>query len=164
MTQSDLIQGVDARYKLYELDARARGAIKQIWPTIAPHLDKAVDTILNAAEKLSHISSIVVQHRNLIKRLEISHLEALLNGDLDTNYFESCRKTVEQEAALGIDARFRSTAGNCVLRAALDALEQKHRFSRSKLVENAKLVSQVIAFDVANAMTLHREAAEMSAH
>jgi methyl-accepting chemotaxis protein len=164
MAQSELIQGVDARYKLYELDARARGAIKQIWPTIAPHLDKAVDTILDATAKLSHLSPVVVQHRNLIKKLEISHLEALLSGDLDANYFESCRKTVEQEAALGIDARFRSTAGNCVLRAALDALERKHRFSHSKLIENAKLVSQAIAFDVANAMTLHREAAEMSAH
>jgi len=164
MTQSELIQGVEARYKLYELDARARSAIKQIWPTIAPHLDKAVDAILEATAKLSSISLSVVQHRDLIKKLEISHLEALLSGDLGTKYFESCRKTVEQEAALGIDARFRSTAGNCVLRAALDALQRKHRFSRSKLVENAKLVSQVIAFDVANAMTLHREAAEIGAH
>jgi methyl-accepting chemotaxis protein len=164
MTESEPIQGVEARYQLYELDARARSAIKQIWPTIAPHVDKAVEAILEATAKLSSISPAVLQHRDLIKKLEISHLEALLSGDLDTKYFVSCRKTVEQEAALGIDARFRSTAGNCVLRAALDALQRKHRFSRTKFVENAKLVSQVIAFDVANAMTLHREAAEIDAH
>jgi len=164
MTQSELIQGIEARCKLYELDARARSAIKQIWPTIAPHLDKAVDAILEATAKLPRIAPAVIAHRDLIRTLEIAHLEALLNGDLDTRYFESCRKTVEQEAALGIDARFRSTAGNHLLRAALDALARKHKFSRARLVENAKLVSQVIAFDVANAMTLHREAAETTAH
>ena len=74
------------------------------------------------------------------------------------------RTTVEQEAALGIDARFRSTAGNYVQRAAWDALARKHRFSRVKLVEGAKLLSKAMAFDVANAMTLHREAAEKTAH
>jgi methyl-accepting chemotaxis protein len=164
VTQNESIQGVEVRYKLYELDARARSEIKQIWPTIAPHIAKAVDTILDATARLSHISPTVTKHRDVIKKLEIAHLEALLGGDLDADYFMSCRKTVEQEAALGIDARFRSTAGNCVLRAAMDALQRKHWYSRAKAFERAKLVSQVIAFDVANAMTLHREAAEMSAH
>jgi methyl-accepting chemotaxis protein len=47
-----------------------------------------------------------------------------------------------------------------VLRAALDALARQHRFSPKMLAQIAKLVSQVIAFDVGNAMTLHREAEE----
>ena len=160
MPQSTPIQGVETRYALYELDAQARRAIKHIWPTIAPHIDKAVDAILDATAGILHISAIVAQHRTLIKALEVSHLEALLNGELDGRYFESCRKTVEQESALGFDARLRSTAGNYVLRAAIDALTRKHRFSPRKLAESAKLVSQAIAFDVANAITLHREAAE----
>ena len=164
MAPDELIHGVESRYSLYELDVQARSAIKSLWPIVAPHVDKAVDAIIDAAAKLPHISSTVLQHRALIKKLEISHLEALLSSDLDTRYFESCRKTVEQEAALGIDARFRSTVGNYVLRAALDALARKHKFSRSKLVQDVKLLSQVLAFDVANAMTLHREATEMAAH
>ncbi len=163
MLQSELIQDVESRYELYRLDAGARSAIKQIWPTIAPHLEKAVDAILDATEKLPRLSSVVKQHRDLIKKLEMSHLQALLSGDLDTHYFVSCRKTVEQEAALGFDARLRSTAGNYVLRAALRALAYKHKFSRATLVKNVELVSQVIAFDVANAMTLHRQAAEANA-
>ncbi len=161
MTQDEPIQGVESRYRLYELDARARGAIKQIWPTIAPHLDEAVDGILKAASGLPHLAGVVREHGPLIKKLEIAHLEALLNGDLDSAYFESCRKTVEQEMALGFDARFRSTAGNYLLRGAMEALSRKHRFSRKKLVEKTTLLSKAIAFDVANAMTLHREAAEI---
>ena len=164
MTPGEIIEGVEARYALYQLDAAARSAIKRIWPTIAPHLDRAVDAILDATANLPIISAIVAQHRDLIKKLELSHLQALLSGDLGEHYFESCRRTVEQESALGFDGRLRSTAGNYVLRAALDALARKHRFSPRKLAENAKLVSQAIAFDVANAMTLHREASEKAGH
>ena len=142
---------------------KARSAIKLMWPTIAPHLENAVDAILDAAANLPNVAAITRQHRALIKQLELSHLEALLNGDLGAPYFESCQKTVEQEAALGFDARLRSTAGNYVLRAAIDALARKHRFAPAKLAESTKLLSQAIAFDVANAMTLHREAASKAA-
>jgi hypothetical protein len=160
---SQLIQGVEGRYGLYELDAPARRAIKELWPAIAPALDRAVDAILDATAKLALVGPIVAPHRDFIKQLELSHLETLLNGELDHAYFESCIKTVGEEAALGFDARLRSTAGNYVLRAALDALARKYWYSPAKLAAGAKLVSQVLAFDVANAMTLHREAAEKAA-
>ena len=160
---SQLIQGVEGRYGLYELDAAARRAIKDLWPTIAPVLDRAVDAILDATAKLALVGAVVAPHRDFIKQLELSHLQALFNGELDQAYSESCIKTVGEEAALGFDARFRSTAGNYVLRAALDTLARKYWYSPAKLAASAKLVSQVLAFDVANAMTLHREAAEKAA-
>src|SRR5262249_62228322 len=74
------------------------------------------------------------------------------------------RRTAEREAEIGLAARIRSPAGNPVLRGALYALARTHRFSPAKLAERAKVVSQVISFDVANAMTLHRQAAERAAH
>jgi methyl-accepting chemotaxis protein len=160
---SQLIQGVESRYALYELDAPARRAIKQLWPVIAPALEQAVDAILEATTKLPRVGSIAMAKRDFIKQLELSHLEALLNGELDRAYFESCKRTVGQEAELGFDARLRSTAGNYVLRAALDALARKYWYSPAKVAAGTKLVSQVLAFDVANAMTLHREAAENAA-
>ena len=160
---SQIIQGVESRYALYELDAPARSAVKLLWPVVAPVLETAVEAILNATAGMPKIGAIVLQNRELIKRLELSHLEALLNGELDDAYFVSCQKTVSQEAALGFDARLRSTAGNYVLRASLDALARKHRYSSAKLAKSGKLLSQVLAFDVANAMTLHREAAEKAA-
>jgi methyl-accepting chemotaxis protein len=159
MPPSELIPGVESRFGVYDLDVQARKTVKRIWPTIAPNLERAVDAILHTMNT-SIISDIVEQHRDLIKKLELAHMEALLNGELDDRYFESCRKTVKREAALGIDARFRSTVGNGVLRMGLDALARKHKFSPAMLAEQAKLLSKVIAFDVANAMTLHREAEE----
>src|SRR5580704_16095341 len=125
MAESEPIQNIEARLQLYALDARARGAIKQLWPAIESQLEKAVDEILDAAAKLPNIAKAIAQHRTLIKNLEMAHLKALMNGNLDGHYFESCRKTVEQEAALGLDARFRSTAGSYFFRQALDALGHK---------------------------------------
>ena len=88
----------------------------------------------------------------------------MLGGNLDHRYAELCRHTVEREAAIGLDARIRSSSGNFVQRAAFDALARKHRFAPTRLAERSKVVSQVISFDVANAMTLHRQAAEKAAH
>src|SRR5215831_1141435 len=67
-----LIQGVESRYGLYGLDAPARSAIKKLWPTIAPHLDQAVGAILDATAGLVAVGPIVAQHRDFIKRLELS--------------------------------------------------------------------------------------------
>lgn len=46
---SQLIQGVEARYALYELDAPARRAIKELWPAITPVMEKAIEAILIAS-------------------------------------------------------------------------------------------------------------------
>jgi methyl-accepting chemotaxis protein len=160
MGSNESIHGIESRYALYALDGRARGMVRKLWPTIAPHVGTAVDAILDATKNIPNVAGIVAQNRALIRKLELAHLEALLNGELGDDYIESCRRTVGHEASLGLDARYRSTAGNFVLRVAMDTLAHKHRFSPRKLAESTKLISQVIAFDVANAMTLHREAAE----
>ena len=130
---------------------------------IAPNLDRAIDEILSALTLLPQVGEIARRNREVIKKLEVAHFAALFGGDLDERYAESCRRTVEQEAALGFDARIRSTAGNYALKAALDALARRYRFSSARAAEYGKAVSQVIGFDVANAMTLHRQAAEQAA-
>ncbi len=163
MAPPDLVQAFEARLALYQLDDRARRILPQIWPVIAPTLDRAIGDIIAAASRLPGIGAAVAANAAVIKKLELAHLQALLGGALDQTYAASCHNTVLQEAAIGLDARIRSTAGSYVLKAALDALAHKHRFSRARLVEHTKLVSQVLSFDVANAITLHRQAREQAA-
>jgi methyl-accepting chemotaxis protein len=162
MAPVDLVQSFDARLSLYELDDRARCILAETWPVIAPTMQGAIDHIIVAASRLPGIGAAIEQNVAMLKKLELAHLQALLGGKLDRHYAESCRATVLQEAAIGLDARIRSTAGSYALRAALDALARKHRLSPARLVERAKVVSQVISFDVANAMTLHRQAREQA--
>src|ERR1700686_1194877 len=162
MAQTDLVQAFEARLALYCLDDRARRILAETWPVIEPGLEEAITEIIVAIRVLPRIGEIVGKNAELYKKLEAAHFRALLGGKLDGAYAESCRHTVAQEAALGLDARIRSTAGSYVLQAALDALARKYWFSAAKVAERGRVVSQAISFDVANAMTLHRQAAEQA--
>ena len=161
MTSTDLVQAFDARLAIYDLDDRAQRIIAEIWPIIAPHLERAVEENIAATIKMAFVGTIVAQNTDLLKNLELAHYRALLVGKPDRHYAELCRDTVEQEAAIGLDARMRSIAGSFVLKAALDALARKYRFSPARLVECTKIISRVICFDIASAITLHLEAAEL---
>jgi methyl-accepting chemotaxis protein len=160
MTPTDFVQAFEARLALYSLDDRARRVLAETWPVIAPGVERAIDEILVAVRVLPRIGDIVTQNAELFKKLELAHFRALLGGNLDAAYAEACRGTVEQEAAIGLDGRIRSTTGSYVLKAALDALARKYRFSSATVVSRGTVIAQVISFDVANAMTLHRQAAE----
>src|SRR5262249_9307261 len=151
------------RRTFYKIDNRVCSILAAVWPIIAPTIDRSIEEVIDGVLELP-IGDRVAPHRESVAKLELAHFQALLGGDLDRRYAESCRRTVEREAEIGLDARIRSSAGKTVLRGALDALARAPRFSPAKLAERAKVVSQVISFDVANAMTLHRQAAERAAH
>jgi hypothetical protein len=163
MPPADLVPEFETRRAFYKIDNRVCSILAAAWPIIAPTIDRSIKEVVEGLLDLP-IGERVAPNRDPIIKLELAHFQALLGGNLDHRYAESCRHTVEQEAQIGLDARIRSSAGNTVLRGALDALARAHRFSAGKLAERAKVVSQVISFDVANAMTLHRQAAERAAH
>ncbi len=162
MAPTSLVQAFEARLSMYKLDDRARRVLAETWPVIAPQLGQAIDEILEAMKVLPRIGEIVTQNKEVVRKLETAHFRALLGGKLDQRYAESCRDTVEQEVALGFDARIRSTAGSYVLKGALDSLAKKYRFSSTRVADRGRIVAQVISFDVANAMTLHRQRAEQA--
>jgi methyl-accepting chemotaxis protein len=157
---TDLVQAFEARLALYSLDDRSRRVLAEACPVLAPHLDKAIDEVIVAVRVLPQIGQTVAQNTEFFKKLQLAHFRALLGGKLDRDYAESCRHTVHQEAALGMDGRIHSTSGSYVLKAALEALARKYRFSAATVVAYGTVISKVIAFDVANAMTLHRQTAE----
>jgi methyl-accepting chemotaxis protein len=150
--------GFKARCALFGIDETVRTLVRKAWPSIEPQLENAIDDLLASMKTLPGLADIVARNGALIRKLEASHFAALLGGNLDERYMESCRATVEQEAAIGLDARMRSSAGNFLLRAALKAVKRKYRFSAARLGDYAMVISQVIAFDISNAMTLHRDA------
>jgi methyl-accepting chemotaxis protein len=162
MTQTDVLQAFKARLVLYGLDDRARRIIAETWPAMAPNLERAIEENLVASENLPHVGKIIAANRELIKEVELAHFQTLLEGKLDQRYVEACRRTAEQEAAIGLDARMRSCFGSSVLKAAIDALARKYRLSSTKSAERCKIISQVIFFDIATAMTLHLQALEQA--
>ena len=153
----------EARLAMHRIDERTRSILAETWPVLAPHLERTIDAVVIAITGLPVIGQVVAQNKETVKRLEVSHFQALLGGKLDRTYAESCRQTVEKEAELGLDAQIRSTSGSYVAQMSLEVLARKHRFSPAKIAERGKTVAQVISFDVSNAMTLHRQAAERAA-
>ncbi|MFZ0608261.1 MAG: protoglobin domain-containing protein, partial [Xanthobacteraceae bacterium] len=163
MASTETIQAFAARLTLYGVDDRVRSLVAEAWPAIEPALDQTIEEILLAARVLPNLGAVVEKNRDLLRTLEAAHFRALLSGRLDHDYVESCRRTVEAEAKLGFDARIRSTAGSYLLQGALKALSRRHRFCTAKVADRAIAVSQFISFDVANAMTLHRQNADAAA-
>jgi len=163
MASTDQVQAFEARLAVYGLDDRARRLMREIWPLIEPKLEGAIDEVLAAVGRLPLLAEIVARHKDVLKEQQLAHFKVLLGGSLDMNYAQSCLQMVEQETALGFDARIRSSAGAHVLRAALDALARKRRFRSAKVAEGGSIIGQAIGFDVANAITLHRQAAVQAA-
>ncbi len=116
MASTETIPGFRDRLALYGIDDRTRSLLAEAWPAIAPGLERAIHEILQAVSGLPRVGGVVAGNRDMVKELEVAHFQALLQGKLDQRYAESCRQTVEQEAALGLDARMRSTAGSYVLK------------------------------------------------
>jgi methyl-accepting chemotaxis protein len=164
MATMELIEGYQGRRALYRLDDRAMSIMKETWPLISPQVEPAIDRFLFESANVPLMADAIARNLSTIKKLEITHFESLLGGDIGNLYVELCRTTVKEEAAVGLDARIRSSAGNHVLTAAIRAISRKFRFAPAKISERCCVVSQVIGFDIANAMSLHKEAAELSSH
>jgi methyl-accepting chemotaxis protein len=130
---------------------------------ISRHLETVIDHFLVCSRGIPLMADAITHNLAALKALEMSHFKSLLSGDLGDGYVELCRKTVKEEAAMGLDARIRSSAGNHVLTGAIRAVSSKYRFFPATMAQRCCVLSQVIGFDVANAMTLHMEAAEAAA-
>src|ERR1700691_4451061 len=105
----------EARLAMHRIDERTRSVLAETWPLLAPHIQETIDAVIVAIAGLPGIGKVAAENKETIKRLEVAHLQALLGGQLDRNYAESCRQTVEKEAELGLDARIRSTTGSLVV-------------------------------------------------
>jgi methyl-accepting chemotaxis protein len=168
MTADEIIPGFEARLALYRVDNDARTTVAQFWPVFEPYLEQSIEELVAAMSEAPaagavNAAKIVGEQRDAIKRFELAHFQILLGGRFDEHYAESCKQTVKLETAAGLDARVRCNFGNCVLRSLLETLARSRPFTSKKLVKSVRVASQVICFDIANAMTLHRDAAMRAA-
>ena len=137
--------------------------MRETWPLVSQHLERVIDAFLTEASSVSIMADAITSNLCSIKTLEMNHFTSLLSGELGADYADLCRRTVKEEAAMGLDARIRSSAGNHVLTAAIKEISRKYRFFPGDIAARSCAVSQVIGFDIANAMSLHTEAAALTA-
>jgi methyl-accepting chemotaxis protein len=163
MTEPTKPSNFTARLKLYELDERAIGALRLLWPTLEPALDKALDRFIEAELAMPSVAHVFQAHAALIRSLERDHLARVLSGRFDESYIASCRRITDEHARIGLSPRTRVFVANVALREALDALSRSSRFSGRRVAEGAKLVGQALAFDTATTQTVQLDALEREA-
>ncbi len=147
------------RLKLYGLGEGACVRLARLWPVIEPGLAKAIDDFIAAERLMPSVADVFKRHDALIREFTLAHMRVLLSGNLDQRYIESCQRASEQRNGIGLTPRTQIFVSNMILRAAIDALQQKFRFSPRKLAAASQLVSQALAFDVATTLTLYQDAA-----
>jgi hypothetical protein len=128
-----------ARLANYTLDDRARIVLRDIAPLVDAQLDAALDQAIAGAANLPKVAAVYAKHSGDIKRIEVTQFRAMLRAEFGAHYLECCRKTVEEETALGFEGRARINAGAAVFRIAIAALAKKHRFSSTVLAERARV-------------------------
>jgi methyl-accepting chemotaxis protein len=151
-----------ARLANYTLDDRARLLLRDIAPLVDAQLDTALEQVIAGAANLPKVAAVYAKHPGHIKRIEITQFRAMLQAEFGAHYLECCRKTVEEETALGFEGRARINAGAAVFRVAIAALAAKHRFSPAALAERARVLSQAIFFDIANTSTIFLQRVEQA--
>jgi methyl-accepting chemotaxis protein len=151
-----------ARLANYTLDERARGLLRELAPLVEGLLANAMDQVIAGASNLPKVAATYARHSGEIKRIELAQFRAMLRAEFSPEYLEQCRRTVEEETALGFEGRARINAGAAVFRVAVAALLEKHRFSPAALAERVRVLSQAIFFDIANTSTIFLQRAEQA--
>jgi methyl-accepting chemotaxis protein len=140
-----------------------RGILRETWPLIEPMLDSVIDELFESAARLPHVAAIYAKHGQEIRELETAHFCALLHGNFDIEYHETCRHTVERATAFGLEARGRVLAATILLSQILNRLAARHRFSGATVAERAQAVTRAVLFDIATNSTLALRAKERAA-
>ena len=148
------------RLQAYRIDERARQHLRELWPVIEPVLSPSIDEHFVQSARLPHVAAIYAKHHDEIQKLEADHFRALLNGNFDVGYHETCRRTAERGNALGLETRGRMLAGMILLTHVFGAIAARHRFSGAAVAERANSVLRAIMFDIATTSTLALRAKE----
>src|SRR5579863_1406482 len=83
----------ETRLAMHRIDAPTLSLLAEIWPLLAPHLERTIDEVVVAIRTLPDRAEAVGEHGETIKKLEVAHFQALLGGKLNRSYAELCRRT-----------------------------------------------------------------------
>jgi methyl-accepting chemotaxis protein len=151
---SELVQ----RLLNYGLNERARALLQAAAPLLGPLIGPAIDEVIAGAVKLPHVADLWRRHGAEMRRIETAQLKALLSAEFDEHYLETCRRTIEQESALGFEIRARINCTGLLIQTASQVIARRHRLGGA--AERVAIVSQALMFDIATTATYFLQAAD----
>jgi methyl-accepting chemotaxis protein len=147
------ISDIEARLRIFGITADTQRLLETIWPIIRPAMPAAIDMYLEQCRAMPWVAEKLVPHRDIIRAFYLSHFEIIFRGWFDDRYKASFVRKRALELEIGLqDSRPHMSFGHYALRAAMDVLARRHRFSAIAATKKMEALSQVLAFD--NATTL----------
>jgi methyl-accepting chemotaxis protein len=144
---------VEARLRIFGITAETRQILRDTWPIIRPHMPAAIDNYLEHCQAMSWVSDRLLPHRDLIMKFYLSHFEVIFQGWFDERYAASFRRKRAMDLEIGFhDSRPHMSFGHYALRAAIDAISRRQRFSAVAAGKRITALTQALAFG--NATTL----------
>ena len=127
--------------------------LQDTWPVIRPHMPAAIDNYLDHCRAMSWVSDKLLPHRDVIMKYYLSHFEVIFQGWFDERYAASFKRKRAMDREIGFrDSRPHMSFGHYALRAAIDAVSRRRRFSAVAAGKRITALTQALAFD--NATTL----------
>ena len=127
--------------------------LQDTWPVIRPHMPAAIDNYLDHCRAMSWVSDKLLPHRDVIMKYYLSHFEVIFQGWFDERYAASFKRKRAMDREIGFrDSRPHMSFGHYALRAAIDAVSRRQRFSAVAVGKRITALTQALAFD--NATTL----------
>lgn len=145
---------LEARLANYGIDNSARALIRRMAPTIEQLINSAIDRVIAGAARLPHVSAVWSKNGQDFKRIERDQLRALLSANFDAAYLECCRKTIEQQTALGFESRARMNCAASLSQAAIGAFAKTYRLLGPR-EECTGVLAQALLFDLATTSTFY---------
>jgi methyl-accepting chemotaxis protein len=147
------ISDVEARLRIFGITAGTRQILQDTWPLIRPHMPAAIDNYLMHCRAMSWVSDKLLPHRDVITKFYLSHFEVIFQGWFDERYAASFRRKRAMDLEIGFhDSRPHMSFGHYALRAAIDVISRRQRFSAVAAGKRITALTQALAFD--NATTL----------
>jgi len=147
------ISDVEARLRIFGITAETKKILQDTWPIIRPHMPAAIDNYLDHCREMSWVSEALLPHRDVIMKYYLSHFEIIFQGWFDDRYAASFRRKRVMDVEIGFhDSRPHMSFCHYALRAAIDAISRRQRFSALAAAKRITALTQALAFD--NATTL----------
>lgn len=147
------ISDVEARLRIFGITAETRKILQDTWPIIRPHMPAAVDNYLDHCRVMLWVSEKLLPHRDVIMKYYLSHFEIIFQGWFDERYAASFRRKRIMDVEIDFhDSRPHMSFGHYALRAAIDVISRRQRFSAIAAAKRITALTQALAFD--NATTL----------
>ena len=113
----------------------------------------AIDDYLDHCRAMSWVSDKLLPHRDAIMEFYLSHFEIIFQGWFDERYAASFTRKRHLDVEIGFhDSRPHMSFGHYALRAAIDVISRRQKFSAIAAAKRITALTQALAFD--NATTL----------